>query len=96
MVRLKDLLGGQDAKLLIASQQQFEATKFNSKLQSWIKELTIELQTLQEEHSIIKEDLRQHTKQLQEAKDVKVQRSRAEAMETKLGIVESRLNFNID
>jgi hypothetical protein len=50
-------LEDQDAELLIASEQQFEAIEINSKLQSWIEELTVELQSLQEGHSIVKEDL---------------------------------------
>ena len=56
-MRLKDLLEDQDAKLLIASEQQSEAIKINSKIQSWVEELTVELRSLQEDHSIVKEDL---------------------------------------
>lgn len=47
----------QDAELLVAGKQQSEIAETNSKLQSWIKELTTELQSLQEDHSIVKEDL---------------------------------------
>jgi predicted nuclease with TOPRIM domain len=54
VARLRDLLEDQDVELLITGQQQSKATETNTKLQSRIEELTAELHSLQEDHSIVK------------------------------------------
>jgi hypothetical protein len=58
VARLKDLLEDQDAKLLVAGQPESEVVDANFKLKSRVEKLTAELQALQEDHSIVKEDIK--------------------------------------
>ncbi|KAE8055989.1 hypothetical protein FH972_012792 [Carpinus fangiana] len=94
VVRLKDLLEDQDAKLLAAGQQQFEVVDANLKLKSKVEELTVELQALLEDHFVVKEDLRLLEESHKEVKKVALTlQSKAEVVETKMEIIEVQLGF---